>query len=246
MWTTSRQPSATSSAVCVVAAPPAPGVADVETVVAEYQQSVLPIRFSLGAMLLSLAAATAVALATPGDTNRIPPLGAILGGLIGFVALPGIELYRGRASFAAVLRGSLSVRSAAALGLAGAFASLLYESLNVQSQFGITISQVPIARDLTNFAVIVFGEPFTEELFFQVGLQTSLERVNAVFAIVVSAIVFAAVHALSVWQLASALITHLPFTLALAIVWRRTRSLGACLIIHAGYNLGLFLLSRPL
>lgn len=85
--------------------------------------------------------------------------------------------------------------------------------------------------------------PVTEELLFRGVLLRSLEPRGMRFAMVVSSLVFAAVHAIGLdtsmfWQ--SALVVLPPiFVLGLVLAWLTQRSgrLGPAIFLHSGWNL---------
>jgi membrane protease YdiL (CAAX protease family) len=85
--------------------------------------------------------------------------------------------------------------------------------------------------------------PVTEELMFRGVLLRSLEPRGKRFAMVVSSLVFAAVHAIGFdtelfWQ--SALVVLPPiFILGLVLAWLTQRSgrLGPAIFLHSGWNL---------
>jgi CAAX protease family protein len=85
--------------------------------------------------------------------------------------------------------------------------------------------------------------PVTEELMFRGVLLRSLEGRGRRFALVTSAVVFSAVHALGLdterlWQ--SALVVLPPiFVLGLVLGWLTQRSgrLGPAILLHSGWNL---------
>lgn len=85
--------------------------------------------------------------------------------------------------------------------------------------------------------------PVTEEIMFRGVLLRSLERSGRRFALIVSALVFSAVHVLGLdvdrlWQ--SALVVLPPiFVLGLVLGWLTQRSgrLGPAIFLHSGWNL---------
>ncbi len=96
--------------------------------------------------------------------------------------------------------------------------------------------QLPGGRSWSALFVLlaVVAAPVAEELFFRGWLYTGLRaRVGATVTILVTAVLFALAH----WEK-----THLyalavfPVGLALGLIRERTRSIGATMTFHAGYN----------
>ena len=81
-------------------------------------------------------------------------------------------------------------------------------------------------------------QPFIEEFYFRGILFSAVkQRVGSVVAILATALLFALLHP------RTATITIAAVGLLLGIVKDRTRSLGACLAVHAGYNAAILLFS---
>lgn len=91
-------------------------------------------------------------------------------------------------------------------------------------------------------AAVVLG-PFTEELMYRGVLLEALRARGKVFPLVVSALVFAAVHltGLDTTQLLASAAVFLPplFMLGLILAWitQRTGRLGPAIFLHSGWNL---------
>jgi membrane protease YdiL (CAAX protease family) len=91
-------------------------------------------------------------------------------------------------------------------------------------------------------AAVVLG-PFTEELMYRGVLLKALQARGRVFALVVSSLVFAAVHlaGLDTSQLLESAVVFLPplFVLGLILAWitQRTGRLGPAIFLHSGWNL---------
>lgn len=100
---------------------------------------------------------------------------------------------------------------------------------------------LPLQLGLLMAAVVL--APITEELMFRGVLLRALEQRGKRFAMVVSSLVFAAVHAVGLddemfWQ--SALVVLPPiFILGLLLAWLTQRSgrLGPAIFLHSGWNL---------
>jgi membrane protease YdiL (CAAX protease family) len=96
---------------------------------------------------------------------------------------------------------------------------------------------------LSLFATAVLIAPLTEELVFRGVLIEALEPRGRRFAVVVSALIFSAVHILGLETstlLAGAAVVLPPLFLvglALATVTVRTGRLGPAIFMHSGYNL---------
>ena len=91
-------------------------------------------------------------------------------------------------------------------------------------------------------AAVVLG-PFTEELMYRGVLLKALAARGGVFAMIVSSLVFAAVHlpGLDTSQLLASAAVFLPplFLLGLILAWitQRTGRLGPAIFLHSGWNL---------
>jgi uncharacterized protein len=91
-------------------------------------------------------------------------------------------------------------------------------------------------------AAVVLG-PFTEELMYRGILFKALQSRGTVFAVILSSLVFAAVHLAGIdtsQLLASAAVFLLPlFLLGLILAWvtQRTGRLGPAIFLHSGWNL---------
>jgi membrane protease YdiL (CAAX protease family) len=91
-------------------------------------------------------------------------------------------------------------------------------------------------------AAVVLG-PVTEELMYRGVLLKALEARGKIFALIVSSLVFAAVHltGLDTKQLLASAAVFLPplFLLGLILAWitQRTGRLGPAIFLHSGWNL---------
>lgn len=91
-------------------------------------------------------------------------------------------------------------------------------------------------------AAVVLG-PFTEELMYRGVLLKALQTRGKVFALIVSSLVFAAVHltGLDTSRLLASAAVFLPplFLLGLILAWvtQRTGRLGPAIFLHSGWNL---------
>lgn len=91
-------------------------------------------------------------------------------------------------------------------------------------------------------AAVVLG-PFTEELMYRGLLLKTLQARGKIFALVVSSLVFAAVHltGLDPTQLLASAAVFLPplFLLGVILAWitQRTGRLGPAIFLHSGWNL---------
>jgi membrane protease YdiL (CAAX protease family) len=91
-------------------------------------------------------------------------------------------------------------------------------------------------------AAVVLG-PITEELMYRGVLLKALQARGRTFALIVSSVVFAAVHLTGVdtTQLLASAAVFLPplFLLGLILAWitQRTARLGPAIFLHSGWNL---------
>jgi membrane protease YdiL (CAAX protease family) len=91
-------------------------------------------------------------------------------------------------------------------------------------------------------AAVVLG-PFTEELMYRGVLLKALQARGKIFALIVSSLVFAAVHltGLDTSQLLASAAVFLPplFLLGVTLAWitQRTGRLGPAIFLHSGWNL---------
>lgn len=81
----------------------------------------------------------------------------------------------------------------------------------------------------------VVGAPLAEELVFRVILQGAIEQVRPVTAVVAVAVLFSAIHANSLARIPDAL-GLFPLAMVLGIVYQRTHSYPAVVIIHMLFN----------
>ena len=81
--------------------------------------------------------------------------------------------------------------------------------------------------------------PFCEELFFRGYLLGALERFGGLRAALVSALCFALAHGVSV----GGLVVHTLMGLVLVLIFYRTQSLYAAMLVHGCYNLAIVLIS---
>jgi membrane protease YdiL (CAAX protease family) len=91
-------------------------------------------------------------------------------------------------------------------------------------------------------AAVVLG-PLTEELMYRGVLLRALEKRGKIFALIITSLVFAAVHlpGLDTSQLWASAAVFLPplFLLGLFLAWitQRTGRLGPAIFLHSGWNL---------
>ena len=91
-------------------------------------------------------------------------------------------------------------------------------------------------------AAVVLG-PITEELMYRGVLLKALQARGRIFALIVSSLVFAAVHlaGIDTTQLLASAAVFLPplFLLGLILAWitQRTARLGPAIFLHSGWNL---------
>jgi len=166
-------------------------------------------------------------------------------GLVMYVMLPVVELALGRADFGAVLRGRLLPPKLFLLGIAGVAFTFIYELANLHWHYHASLADAKgYDKSFFGFADVGLAEPFVEELFFQVGLQTALERFGSIISIALTATAFVAMHVMTGNDFTASAITHGPSAILLALGWWRYRSLGLCLLVHSGYNI-VFILATP-
>jgi len=166
-------------------------------------------------------------------------------GLVMQAMLPSAELVLGRVDFGAVLRGRLAFSKMFILGAAAVVFEFAYELANLHWHYHVTLADAR-GYDKSPFGLARVGlaEPFVEELFFQVGLQTALERFGSIISIALTATAFVAIHVTTGNDFLGSAITHGPMAILLALAWWRYRSLGLCLLVHSGYNV-VFVLATP-
>jgi membrane protease YdiL (CAAX protease family) len=144
----------------------------------------------------------------------------------------------------------------AGLGLAGGVVGriipliLLVAIVLAGPGFGVSNSASPTILGLTPagpagwiivFSLSVFGAPFIEELFFRGLLQGAFtQRVGAIPAIFITAVIFCFAHVLS--EGLAAPLELFPAAVVLGYLRYRTGRLAAGMVAHATFNASLFLL----
>lgn len=155
-----------------------------------------------------------------------------------FVPLAATALWR-RRRFSIILLGGLDCRRVIFLGIVplGIFlilqCSLIYE-LHASFHEPITRYVAPVLEGIPasqNWSI--FEIPFVEEMIFRLWLQTRLQQYLGILGAVLSAVVFLGLHlTLSPWRIVGAII----------LTWLRYRyrALGACILAHYTYDVGLW------
>jgi uncharacterized protein len=88
-------------------------------------------------------------------------------------------------------------------------------------------------------ATTVLLQPIIEEIYFRGILFVALlRRTGAIGAVVLTALIFALLHPLH-------RLTILPVAFVLSLTRLKTRSVAACVAMHAAYNLGVLLFKVP-
>lgn len=155
---------------------------------------------------------------------------------VGVTAPAVLAALRGRKYLRSIFLGRLSVRRLVLVGAAVGCGAMLLS----------IVALLPVERPLLHVHGLVEGyegasslvqyvlAPFGEEMFYQVGLQTWLQRWGPVVAVIGVSLPFAASHFYS--PLPAILLSLLPGCLAYAVVRQRTKSLGAALLAHSMFN----------
>ena len=130
---------------------------------------------------------------------------------------------------------------------------LFPEGETAQEVVDMITEATSLGMKLTVLLAAVLFAPVTEELMFRGVLLKALERRGRRFALMVSALVFAAAHLLGLdttayWQSAVVVLPQV-FLLGLVLAWVTQRSgrLGPAILLHSGFNLlaALLLLIPP-
>lgn len=101
---------------------------------------------------------------------------------------------------------------------------------------------LPPGSGLVIVAIAVLVAPIIEEVVFRYWLLGRwAPLIGSAAALLLSSAIFAAIHMdFGAWALGGRLIVGL----ALGVLWLRTRSLWACIAVHAGWNAVVLLLAR--
>lgn len=155
-----------------------------------------------------------------------------------FLPLTAVAVWH-RSDFMPLLPGNRSWRRAVLLGVvpAGAFIATLcglVYALHLSFHAPITHYVAPLVEGFSSSQNwVVFAAPFVEEIIFRLWLQTRLQQYFGIVGAVVTALIFLAIH-----------LTISPWRIILAVILTALRyrygSLGACIIAHYTYDLGLW------
>jgi membrane protease YdiL (CAAX protease family) len=155
----------------------------------------------------------------------------------GLVALPnglqGVRLLPARGLGRSMLIGlALAVPAWVAAQLAGVLVMRLLELVNVRPAEGIADAAVSRADPTVLILALVLVAPVAEEIFFRGLVYNAWEReYGAMRAVWGSALLFAVIHG-SLF----ALVPIFGLGIALALLYRATRSLPATIVLHASFN----------
>ncbi len=151
------------------------------------------------------------------------------------LAVPAlITSLRGRRFMSQALLGVFPWWAVVVCGaLAGAGTTTFSYLLN-RCFYSVSLAPLP-SLHLNDWMPLVFA-PFSEEMLYQAGLQTWLQRFGPVVAIGVTTVLFEIPHffagSLEAWAL-----DVFPALLTFAVIRQVTKSLGAAMIAHGTYNL---------
>ena len=198
----------------------------------------------VGAVLSLIAASTAIAIFSGGDlsvggtlvqlTSTQVGMLAVIGGLVVAPrALAGLRLIpTSRAWRSAAIGLALAIPAWVGVTLLANLTATVLEALGFKPDTGIVDSVMQRGDPTVIVLAVVLVAPIAEELFFRGVVYNAWEREYGTrVAVFGSAGLFAAIH--------GSLYLLLPiFTLgvALALVYRATRSLPAAILMHAGFN----------
>jgi membrane protease YdiL (CAAX protease family) len=155
----------------------------------------------------------------------------------GLVALPnglhGVRLLPARGLGRSMLIGlALAIPAWVAAQLTGVLVMRLLELVNIRPAEGIADAAVARADPTVLILALVLVAPVAEEIFFRGVVYNAWEReYGAVRAVWGSALLFAVIHG-SLF----ALVPIFGLGIALALLYRATRSLPATIVLHASFN----------
>ncbi len=198
----------------------------------------------LGTVVALGAGSTALALFDGGDLSVGGSLLLLTSTQIGLLAVTGGLVVIPRALVGVHLVGPSGVLRSLLIGLAAAIPAWIGATLLgalaavVLGAFGLAEETGPLDEFLArgDLTVIVLAfllvAPVAEEIFFRGVVYNAWERERGVWvAVVGSALLFAAIHS-SLF----ALVPIFALGMALALLYRSTRSLVATIAMHAGFN----------
>lgn len=151
-----------------------------------------------------------------------------------------IAAFRGRRYLRAIVLGRLSMNSMISIGVGTAIAVRMLSIVLDSGRYTFPIFSLKYLWDGTDgisalAAYLVY--PFAEEMFYQVGIQTKLQRFGPFIAVLGSTAFFTGVHAYGGSVPMFDLLTKLlPSLLSFALVRQLTKSFGAAFIAHGFYN----------
>jgi membrane protease YdiL (CAAX protease family) len=130
------------------------------------------------------------------------------------------------------------------LGVGVACACLLFSNIIGLSYYTWPALDLPgLTEDAVGTSALFadFGAPFGEEMLYQAGLQTWLQRFGPFVAVIGATAPFWLFHVYGIshghltWP--DALIWLLPSMLSFALIRQTTKSLGAAVLAHSTYNI---------
>jgi hypothetical protein len=150
-----------------------------------------------------------------------------------------IAAIRGRRHLKSILLGKLSIIGMFGTGLGVGCACVLFSSIIGLSYFywpsydphGLAdaFGALPVTAYLLG--------PFGEEMFYQVGLQTWLQRFGSILAVIGATIPFWGFHLYGGFvPMHDAVLFLLPSFIAYALVRQITKSFGSAVLAHSTYN----------
>lgn len=198
----------------------------------------------IGTVVSLLEASTAAAIVNGGElsvtgtlvqlTSTQVGLLAVTGGLVVAPrALAGVRLFPGARAWRSVAAGlALAIPAWVGVTILANLSAAVLEALGAKQDTGI-LDSVILRGDPTVIVVaVVVVAPIAEELFFRGVVYNAWEReYGARVAVLGSAALFAAIHA-SLFLIVPIFVLGV----ALALVYRSTRSLPATILMHAGFN----------
>lgn len=150
-----------------------------------------------------------------------------------------IAAFLGRRYLKSVVLGNLSTVAMIGIGVGTGCACILFSSIIGLSYFiwpGFHWQGLSSTSGGLPITAYVFG-PLGEEMFYQVGLQTWLQRFGPILAVLGATAVFWGSHLYGGFvPMHDALLLLLPSMLAFALVRQTTKSFGAAVLAHSTYN----------
>ncbi|MBD5655354.1 MAG: CPBP family intramembrane metalloprotease [Candidatus Eremiobacteraeota bacterium] len=150
-----------------------------------------------------------------------------------------VAAIRGRRLLKSILLGQLSIIGLVVIGLGAGFACVFFSTI-----VGLSYYEWPTFRSsgaleasgALPITAYLLG-PFGEEMLYQGGLQTWLQRFGPVIAVVGATFPFWSFHLYGGFvPMRVAFYNLLPSMIAFAVIRQSTKSLGAAVLAHSTYN----------